>query len=109
GQETIEEKVSNFYLTEEISSVYRGMMIAVPPDGWEQFQTMCQAQFAKVLRAWAARVNLERYPKSKRGPKKPRPKRPNAKHQHVATAKLLPKKRLITRTTQPVAAEKGDP
>ncbi len=107
GQKTIEETVSNFYLTEEISSVYRGMMIAMPPAKWKVFQTMSQKQLADLLIQWAGRVDLENYRKQPRGPKKPRPARPNAKFQHVATAKLLPKKRLITQTNRRATVEAG--
>jgi IS4 transposase len=103
GQKKIEDTLSNFYLTEEISSVYRGMMIAVPPSEWAAFQSMSQAQLAQQLLTWARAVDLDGYCKQPRGPKKPRAKRPNAKFRHVATAKLLPKKRSITRTRQSVA------
>jgi hypothetical protein len=105
GQKTMEETVSNFYLTEEISSVYRGMMIALPPTEWQVFQRMSQAELAEHLRQWAELVNLEPYRKQRCGPKKPRGARPKAQFQHVATAKLLPKKRLITRTRRQAVAE----
>jgi len=101
GQQMIEETVSNFYLTNEISGVYRGMMIALPPAKWKIFQTMSDTQLADLLIQWAGRVDLEKYRKASRGPKKPRSKRPNAQFHHVATAKLLPKKRLIVRTNRP--------
>lgn len=89
GEETVEKKLSNFYLTEEISAVYRGMMIALPPKQWGAFQTMSQGELSKTLRRWAGCIDLGNYRKHVRGPKKPRPKRPNAKFHHVATKKLL--------------------
>jgi hypothetical protein len=107
GQKTIEETVSNFYLTEEISSVYRGMMIALPPAEWEPLQSMSAEQLADLLIEWAGHVDLDNYRKQPRGPKKPRLARPNAKFQHVATAKLLPKKRFIRRTNGRATAEAG--
>jgi hypothetical protein len=101
GEQVVDEQVSNFFLTEEISSVYRGMTIAVPAAEWEVFQTMRAPQLAKQLLAWAGGVDLENYPKHKRGPKKPRPPRPNAKFRHVATAKLLAEQRLATAGKSP--------
>jgi hypothetical protein len=102
GQKTVEE-LSNFYLTDEISGVYRGMMIALPPEKWEVFQTMSQKQLADLLTRWARRIDLENYRKASRGPKKPPAARPKAQFQHIATAKLLPDKRLIVRTNRPAA------
>lgn len=97
GEETLKERVSNFYLTEEISSVYRGMMIALPASQWVQFQTMSLADLAGTLRRWARRVDLQNYRKHARGPKKPQPRRASAKSQHVSTAKLLAAQRLARR------------
>lgn len=89
GEETVETRVSNFFLTGEIQQIYGGMMVALPPQEWQCFQTMPVADLAKRLRRWAKAADLTKYPKQPRGPKKPKPKRPNAKFQHVSTAKLL--------------------
>src|SRR5206468_8648467 len=99
---TIEETVSNYYLTEEISGVYRGMMIALPPAQWTIFQTMSPPDLADLLTQWAGRIDLNRYRKAVRGPKKPAPARSNAHLKHVATAQLLPKKRSLVRANHPV-------
>ena len=89
GEETMDTKVSNFFLTNEISDTYHGMMVAVPPKEWDVFQTMSPAKLAVQLRCWARTANLANYPKHPRGPKKPKKKLPNAQFQHVSTAKLL--------------------
>jgi len=89
GEETMETKVSNFFLTDEISGVYQGMMIALPPPEWEVFQTMSAARLADYLRRWARTADLKNYPKHPRGPKKPVSRRLNRKHPHVATSRLL--------------------
>jgi hypothetical protein len=107
GAATIEETLSNFYLTEEISGVYRGMMIALPPPEWTLFQTMPKEQLAEQLRTWAEQIDLDRYAKAVRGPKKPVRARRNGGKRHVATAHLLPKKRPIVRTSRPDASEIG--
>jgi hypothetical protein len=107
GEQTVEKKLSNFYLTEEISAVYRGMMIALPPEKWVVFQTMNQAELSKVLRRWAGRIDLANYCKNSRGPKKPRSARPNAKFHHVSTKKLLAEARLPKKRKQLVTSKAG--
>lgn len=99
----VAEAVSNYYLTEEISAVQRGMLIALPPATWEPFQNLSSAALAAQLLAWARGIDLTKYRKHPRGPKKPRAKRPNAQFRHVATARLLPKKRPIIRNRPPAA------
>lgn len=103
GEATVEQELSNFYLTEEISGVYRGMMIALPPEKWAVFQSMNQATLANTLRRWAGCIDLGSYRKHPRGPKKARPKRPNAKFHHVSTKKLLDEKHLRKKRQQLVA------
>lgn len=89
GEKAVDCEVSNYFLAEEISRVYDGMMIALPPQHWREFQTMPVAQLGKHLCRWAKQIDLTKYPKHPRGPKKPPPRRPNAKFQHVSTARLL--------------------
>jgi hypothetical protein len=107
GEATVEQTLSNFSLTDEISSVYRGMMIAVPPEQWEVFQTMGHAELAKLLCRWAQGIDLGNYRKQPRGPKKPRRARPNAQFHHVSTQKLLEAKRLRQKSKQLVAGKAG--
>jgi hypothetical protein len=89
GEAVLENEVSNYFLTDEINTHYGGMMIALPPAEWTEFQTMPVTRFAAHLRRWAQQVDLENYPKHPRAPKKPKPKLRNAQFQHVATAQLL--------------------
>lgn len=105
GQKTIEETLSNFYMTDEISSVYRGMMIALPPVKWTRFQKMSQGELADLLTEWAGRINLKKYRKASGSAQRKAPARPNGHLKHVATAKLLPEKRSIVRTNRPATAK----
>lgn len=105
GEPTLEKKLSNFYLTEEISGVYRGMMIAVPPESWVVFQNMSRMELTKTLRRWAGCIDLGNYRKHPRGPKKPPPARPNAKFHHVSTKKLLDEERLPQKRKTLVASK----
>ena len=94
GEETIQAKVSNYFLTDEITGTYRGMMVALPPAEWQAFQSMSKTEFAAQLCEWASEADLSTYPKHKWAPKKPKQARPNAQFQHVSTARLLDEERI---------------
>jgi len=90
GEETVDEEVSLYYVANEISTTYHGMMIAIPAPEWDVFYSMSPADLAAMLLELARKVRLQAIRKSPRRPKKPRPpgKKP-ARKGHVATAKLL--------------------
>jgi Transposase DDE domain len=89
GTDTVKNKVSGYYLADEISGTYRGMMIAVPSE-WAIFASMSILEFVEALKTFALQVNISRYRKHTRGPKKPVTKRVlNRKSPHVSTAKIL--------------------
>lgn len=90
GGERINEEVSGYYLSLEISQTYDGMMVALPEPNWRVFGAMSVQVFAAFLRDAASRVRLSKYKKHTRGPKKPPPKKSKYKNGgHVSTAKLL--------------------
>ena len=90
GAETIEREVSGYYVADEISATYRGMMIAIPEKQWHIFSRMTIQELARVLRMLASKVNLRKYQKHPRGPKKPPPPRRCDKNRyHVSTFKLI--------------------
>ena len=72
GTETVEERVSGYYLSLEISKTYTGMMIAIPAEHWIVFRSITVTQLAQVLRELASQVDLSKYQKHRRGPKQPR-------------------------------------
>lgn len=88
GEEAADD-LSNFYTADEIKSVYRGMMIAIPADYWVQFQEMSTSVFCKHLIDLAKKIDWNLFRKSKRKPKPPPTKLPSARAKHVSTAKLL--------------------
>ena len=90
GADKVERDVSDYYLGEEISGKYEGMMIAIPEPEWGVFYSMSTADLAAILVELAQGVRLQAFRKSPRRPKKPRPqgKKP-ARKGHVSTAKLL--------------------
>lgn len=90
GAETVQEKISGYYLADEITMTYRGMMIAIPEDEWVVFHNLTPVQLGEVLVELAKNVRLARYTKQPRGPKKPQPKRQSgAEIKHVSTARIL--------------------
>lgn len=88
--ETIRQ-LSSYYLCDEIKATWHGMMIAVPPAYWQnRFSKMTCGQFSRELLRLGGHVNLERFRKSVRGPKKPPTKRTQYRNApHVSTARLL--------------------
>jgi len=90
GHEKIESEISWYYLCLHLSKVYAGMMIAVPAKYWEIFRCWDDKQFATLLKELAAKIDLKRFRKHPRGPKKPQPKKiSGAKTKHVSTARIL--------------------
>ena len=90
GADVVEEEVSGYYVANELSAVYPGMMIAIGEKHWQVFGRMTSREFAKTLRFLASKVNLHRFKKHPRGPKKPQPKRTyDKKHPHVSTFRLI--------------------
>jgi hypothetical protein len=94
GADVIEKQVSGYYVADEISATYRGMMIAIDYDHWVVFQQMTPTQLVKILKALAANVRLSAFRKHPRGPKKPQPKRIRSKNSpHVSTAKIIARRK----------------
>jgi IS4 transposase len=90
GTKIIEKQVSGYYLANEISATYCGMMIAIEAEQWEIFRKLTQAELLQVLRKLAKKVKLSAFRKHPRGPKKPVAKRKSdPKTPHVSTAKLI--------------------
>lgn len=94
GAAVIDTQLSGYYVADEVSGTYRGMMIAIPPPEWQVFRPLTVPEFADLLLDLARKVPLAKFRKHPRGPKKPRPPRPfDPKHPHQATAKLLAERR----------------
>lgn len=90
GTEKVEQEVSTYYLVDEISGNYRGMMVALPPELWLPLGEWSVVKFAAWLVDLARRANLKRFRKHPRAPKKPRSRRTRfVREKHVSTAKLL--------------------
>jgi len=55
-EEIIENKLSGYYLAENIARTYDGMMIALPDEEWTIFQSMGDVQ--RVLPRYNVSVNI---------------------------------------------------
>ena len=90
----VDEEVSLYYIANEITTTYHGMMIATPEPEWDVFYSMRTAAVAAILVELAQGVRLQAFRKSPRRPKKlhPQGKKPATKG-HVSTAKLLMKRK----------------
>jgi hypothetical protein len=90
GEATVEHEVSLYYIANELTTTYTGMMIAIPEPEWAIFYAMRTADLATILRELAQRVRLQALRKSRQSPRQCRGKRPGTpKKGHVSTAKLL--------------------
>jgi hypothetical protein len=90
GAEVIEEKLSDHHLMSDVAATYVGMEVAVPDECWDSYRTMPLESFARAMIKLADRVELARYPKKKRGPKKPQPRKKSGRqNHHISTARVL--------------------
>jgi hypothetical protein len=90
GVDTVENKISGYYLADELSATYRGMMIAIPEEEWIVFRHYSLDELIAILTLLAANIRLSAFQKHPRGPKKKQPKRiSDPSTPHVSTARIL--------------------
>jgi IS4 transposase len=90
GQKKVDEEVSGVLLSQELRKTYDGMMVQIPPIYWKEIAHMPIKQFAKLLTTWVKQMDIDRYRKTPRGPRKKPPKRkPRSKGGRVSTAVIL--------------------
>jgi Transposase DDE domain len=86
----VNEEVSDYYVAQEISVISAGMLVIVPEEDWSVFVHADQTEITNILLDLAAKVDLTKFKKHKRGPKKPpTPKTRFIGKPHVSTAKLI--------------------
>jgi hypothetical protein len=91
GDPSLLQELSGYYLGEEIAATYGGMLIAIAPQQWTKtFAHLTVKELTTLLKQLAKHVDVSRYKKHKRAPKKPPPKRTGGfREKHVSTARLL--------------------
>jgi hypothetical protein len=92
GAETVEEQVSFYYLCDEVAGTHRGLEIM--EEYWaRKYAKLTPVRMARELIRIARIVQLSRYRKHKRGPKKPVAKMSKKRRTHVSTARVLAQRR----------------
>lgn len=90
GHDPDSDDVSMYYVCDEIAHTYRGLDLALNASDWTKaFATLTTTQLARTLQRLADSIDLSRYRKHKRGPKKPPPKMNKTHRNHVSTARIL--------------------
>lgn len=101
GVELIERTLSSYYLANEIANVTEALTMVLDPEDWAVFQTLSVAAMAAWLLELAGQVNLRKYRKHPRGPKKPPPKRKHdPQRPHVSVARILTERKAQRKTPQ---------
>jgi len=86
----INDEISDYYIAEEISATYTGMVMIVDDQEWTVFSNGSTQEVSQLLIDLALKMELWRFKKNKRGPKKPaKPKNQFVGKPHVSTARLL--------------------
>lgn len=90
GVEKVEDQVSVYYLADEVAHTHRGLTIALSERYWRiTYAALTPAAMARELLRIAKSVNLARYKKHKRGPKKPTKPMSKKRRNHISTARVL--------------------
>ncbi|HYN44608.1 MAG TPA: IS4 family transposase [Candidatus Limnocylindrales bacterium] len=88
--QVMKDVVSEYYIAQEIDVAMDGISIAITENERAIFAQASSSELATLLLNIASYVDLKKYKKNPRGPKKPLIKRTQFKgHPHVSTAKLL--------------------
>lgn len=86
----INGEVSDYYIAEEVSTISGGMSLIVPETEWDPFLKGSISEVSLILLYLAGQLNLRKFKKHKRRPKKPPlPKEAFKGKPHVSTARLL--------------------
>lgn len=85
------QRLSTYYLADEIRSAYRGMMIAIGAPHWTRaFGGLSPPEMAKTMATLASGVRVDQFYKTTRGPRHPPPVRTGGlREKHVSTKRLL--------------------
>ena len=85
------EAVSDYAIVNEVAEIYPRMMLAVPPAHWRFADELGATDLARLLNDLAARVDVERKLRSRRGPKRAAKSRKSSgsRMHHVSTKKMM--------------------
>ena len=91
GAEFVDQELSHYQMAEEIEGPYRGMVVAIPDQGWRVFRESDSATLAALLIQLALCADIVLLRKAKYSRRTtPRPKRHyDPAHPHISTARVL--------------------
>lgn len=89
GTEETDEKLSMFYVGQELKQTMGGLEVAIDNGYWKQYESMSIEELAENMKHVAKRIRFERYQKSPRSPKKKKIPVKRKSHIHAATADIL--------------------
>jgi len=69
--QAVNETVSEYYLAQEIETITEGMLIAIPENEWTMVSHVNSAELGNILLYMASYIDLKKYKKNPRDPKKP--------------------------------------
>lgn len=88
-EESVQE-TSHFHVSKNVSDKTEGMLIAITAEEWDDLIPSTTRGVASLLKKVAGKIDLGKYRKARRGPKKKKPHRSrNVASSHVSTARLL--------------------
>lgn len=88
------DELSKYYMALEITEVQGGMSVVLEDSDFEYLKSISIKKFCAEIRHVASYVQIDRYRKSKRGPKLPvKKKKPDKRDVHVSVAKVLAESR----------------
>jgi hypothetical protein len=89
-EEPVAQNLSTYYVANEIASTFLALLMLSEDDDWSFLTALSANDFAQWLRRVASHINIKKYRKHSRGPKKPPPKKTyDAKQSHFSTQRLL--------------------
>lgn len=89
GPAWVQERLSSYYVAEEITGTYRALVLLLPGAYWQRYQDLSAAALAGWLQRVAGTIDERRYRKSKRGPRKEPPVQRGKRGGHRSTARVL--------------------
>lgn len=89
-EEPVSPTLSTYYLAHQIAATFLALLTLTASEDWRFIGMLSPAEFAQWLRDTAAHIDIRKYRKTPRGPKKPPPKKSHdPKRPHFSTQRLL--------------------
>lgn len=88
GEEAVRE-LSYYFFVLEISQIWLGMEVAVPPQEWSFIRAATAETLADWLLVLARHADMDYFRRSRRGPKKPPTRKPSDGRTHVSNKRMI--------------------